>query len=632
MTDELNARDEGPAEAKPIHSLNGAGLLLNILGGLIVGMVVASVSPFVKFILGPFSLDSVNQPVQPPTEAILFAVAVYSGFLLNVFRQIHGLGIVFEDKDYQLEVGQHLSRRGRFLAFLSAVLVMTFAGLLLGVVRSSPEDPLQALLALPADRGFAPAMWILVFHLLTVLSYWLWDYVAGTRTSASVVPTSPADRFGLRWKAASYADFIANWKRLAMVSSLVAILVVVFVFFASQWFSPRSVSLIPMFVLTLLTFGYSITDYVCNSRFYFRRYRLDKTREEGEEGDMSNPSRTIVIVTMSVLVVGIAWLAIRTGTSPVAEPKVTLQLKWVYNAGFAGDLVAKNQEDIWDGLHVEVLPGGIGVDPIKAVTTGVAQFGVATGDQLLLAAEQSTPLVALALVYQENPLSWIVKADSGIDQPADLRNRNVGVTFIDDEALFRSMLRRAGLTQDDITIVPVKFDTSPFIRGDVDAYPVFRNTQGVEIAKELEKSGVGTRFVSPADVGVISYSNLYFTTRQYMDRHPGVVAEFVKGVLSAWRFAQLNPAEAAKIIKTFDDENSLEVIEASVVETNQLVKLPTTHNIGEMTLAGWDDTQTVLLDSSVLKNRVEIVQHRRGEPLPKDLPQRALVFTNAFIR
>lgn len=600
-TEQTESAQPISAGATPVHSLNGAGLLLNILGGLIVGLAVASIVPFVQYVLEPFSIDAVGQTASPRLETTTLALIVYLGFLVNVFRQIHGLGIVFDDDDYQAEVGANLNEGGRVASFFGSVLVLVLVGILLGVVRSTSDTAVQSLLGLATAIGFEPPTWVLIFHLLTVVSYWMWDYVTGKQVHASGGVVS-----GIRWNAASYAEFAENWKRMTLYSIVLSVAAVLIVVVLSQISASRNVSLVPMIALVFLTFGYSVTDYTCNARFYFRRFKLEDTRALRDE-ENHVPRRTILIAGAALLAAAVGFLSYRTAIAPPIEPRITLQLKWIYNAGFAGDLVADKKTG-WPGLDVDVLAGGIGVDPVKAVTSGSAQFGVATGDQLLQAAEAGAPVVAIALVYQENPLSWIVREESGITGPAGLRARKVGVTFIDDEALFRAMLRRAGLTENDLTIVPVKFDPSPFTSGQIDAYPVFRNTQGVEIAKVLERQRINTRFVGPADVAVISYSNLYFTTREYIEKHPQVVEAFVKGVIEGWRFAQNEPKEAALIVATYDKDNSLDVIEASIRETNALVKLPTTDRIGQMTKEGWEQTQDVLLQAGVLKTRIDLEQ------------------------
>ena len=288
--------------------------------------------------------------------------------------------------------------------------------------------------------------------------------------------------------------------------------------------------------------------------------------------------------------------------------RVVLQLKWIYNSGFAGDLVA-SEKGFWKelGLDVEVRAGGVGTAPIKVVTTGDAQFGVATGDQLLLAIEEGTPVTAIALAYEDNPLAWITRSESGIKSAKDFKGKKIGLSFIDDEPLFNAMMARVGLDpKKDLQVVPVKFDTSPFLRGEVDAFPVYRNTQGIELAAELSKQGVQTHIVGVADERLVSYSNLYFATKDFETKHPDVVRSFIAGVLKGWSYAQDHPDEAAEIVAKYDKENKLEIIKQSVRATNKLVKPEASSQIGKMTLEGWQSTQQILLEAKQMKKTLDL--------------------------
>jgi NitT/TauT family transport system substrate-binding protein len=330
---------------------------------------------------------------------------------------------------------------------------------------------------------------------------------------------------------------------------------------------------------------------------------------------MKMQTKVIIGFVLLCLLTGVLFLSLNNKDK--AEPadsahaklgKVTLQLKWVYNAGFTGDLVAK-EKAFWQeqGLDVEVRAGGVGITPIKVVTSGDAQFGVATGDQMFSAVEEGNPVIGVALAYQRNPLTWIVRVDSKINSPADFKGKKVGLSFIDDEALFNAMMAKVGLDpKKDITIIPIKFDNSPFLRGDVDAFPVYENTQAIEISSALRKQGVETKLVGPVDVGLVSYSNLYFTTADFAKQHPEIVRAFVFGVLKGWEYARAHPDEAAQIVAKYDKEDQAAIIQESVKSSVNLVQPLGTTTIGEMTKEGWLSTQNILLDSNQLKKAQDV--------------------------
>jgi NMT1/THI5 like len=79
------------------------------------------------------------------------------------------------------------------------------------------------------------------------------------------------------------------------------------------------------------------------------------------------------------------------GTSPslpLTKPltKVTVRLKWLHQAQFAGFYVAKARGFYGKaGLDVNLEPGGSNYPAIKTVVTGGEDFGVTGADQILLA-------------------------------------------------------------------------------------------------------------------------------------------------------------------------------------------------------------------------------------------------------
>jgi NitT/TauT family transport system substrate-binding protein len=299
---------------------------------------------------------------------------------------------------------------------------------------------------------------------------------------------------------------------------------------------------------------------------------------------------------------------------PAETPRVVLQLKWIYNAGFTGDLVAQDRH-LWRGLDVSVREGGPAINVVNAVVSGQADFGVATGDQILLARENGAPIVAIALAYRRNPLVWITRRSEGINTARDLRGRTVGLTYIDDEPLYRAWVGRAGLNPEtDIRPTRVQFDLSPFLTGAVAAFPVFINTQGVELANRLGPDSVN--FVGPEDAGIRSYSNLYFTTTRLATERPEIVEKFVDGIRKGWALAADSPAVAVEIVSRYDRTTPPDIIRRSVEATNQLVHPDSASQFGVMELSGWNSTETILREAGVLKDTVDMGK----------------VFTNRFLQ
>ena len=105
-----------------------------------------------------------------------------------------------------------------------------------------------------------------------------------------------------------------------------------------------------------------------------------------------------------------------------------LQLKWSPQAQFMGYYVAKTlgyyeEED----LQIEILPGGMGIEPINAIREGLADAVIEWLPTALAARDSGTPLVNIAQFFQHSGLLLVCRRDRNIVEPADLQNRTISV-------------------------------------------------------------------------------------------------------------------------------------------------------------------------------------------------------------
>ena len=121
------------------------------------------------------------------------------------------------------------------------------------------------------------------------------------------------------------------------------------------------------------------------------------------------------------LVVAGALVALAVGAGASAAPqraqadKVTLQLKWVPQAQFAGYYAAlKKGYYKKAGLDVTIKPGGPDIIPEQVVASGQAQFGIDWLPSLLAARDKGTDLVNIAQVFARSGMTQLTWKDSGI--------------------------------------------------------------------------------------------------------------------------------------------------------------------------------------------------------------------------
>src|SRR5512143_1440760 len=82
------------------------------------------------------------------------------------------------------------------------------------------------------------------------------------------------------------------------------------------------------------------------------------------------------------------------------------------------------------------------------------QFGVVSGEQVLLARTKGLPVVYVAAWYQQYPVSVVAKSDLRLHSPADLRGKTIGLpgTYGANYIGLRALLQAGGLSESDVKL------------------------------------------------------------------------------------------------------------------------------------------------------------------------------------
>src|SRR5215213_7633378 len=131
----------------------------------------------------------------------------------------------------------------------------------------------------------------------------------------------------------------------------------------------------------------------------------------------------------SALVAGALVLGFTTAALAQSD-KVTLQLKWVTQAQFAGYYVAKDKGFYKEaGLDVTIKPGGPDIAPPQVIAGGGADVIVDWMPSALAAREKGVPLVNIAQPFKKSGMMLTCRAETGIKAPADFKGKTLGVWF-----------------------------------------------------------------------------------------------------------------------------------------------------------------------------------------------------------
>src|SRR3989449_2257898 len=196
------------------------------------------------------------------------------------------------------------------------------------------------------------------------------------------------------------------------------------------------------------------------------------------------------------------------GTSGRTATKVTLQLKWVTQAQFAGFYAAKTKGFYRQaGLDVNLKVGGPDISPEQVVLGRQAEFGIDWLPSLLAQRDTGTDLVNIAQVYTRSGTTEVTWKDSGINSIAKMKGKKYGVWIFGNEFEQEAALVKAGLDpKKDVTLVKQNFDMNAFLKREIDAASAMTYN---ELAQVLETKNPKTgKLYQLSDLNVFKMSAL----------------------------------------------------------------------------------------------------------------------------
>jgi len=285
--------------------------------------------------------------------------------------------------------------------------------------------------------------------------------------------------------------------------------------------------------------------------------------------------------------------------APKELKKVVLRLKWVHQAQFAGFYAAVKKGFYEEaGLDVEIRPGGSDFPSVQMVASGSEQFGVTGADQILLAREKGVPVTAISTIYRETPFVLFSLKESGIAKVEDLIGQTAGVKLGGNEELtFRAMVSSAGVEPKSIEEMPIKFDLSPLLSGQVKVWPGYVINEVLAV----QELGHEVNVIKPSDYGINFYADTLFTTQELIEKDPEMVKGFTQASMKGWAYALENPEEVAAFGLDYADNLKLDH-EANMMKASVPLLQPQNLPLGKMDAEAWSTLQDSLMGLGFLKN------------------------------
>jgi NitT/TauT family transport system substrate-binding protein len=294
------------------------------------------------------------------------------------------------------------------------------------------------------------------------------------------------------------------------------------------------------------------------------------------------------------------FAATATGASvsaAFAADDVTLQLKWVTQAQFAGYYVAAAKgfyEE--EGLNVTILPGGPDVAPTQVIAGGGADVVIDWMPSALAAREKGLALVNIAQPFKSSGMMLTCLKESGVASPADFKGKTLGVWFGGNEYPFLNWMNKLGLKTDgtDVTVLKQGFNVDPLLQ---------KQAACVSTMTYNEYWQVIDAGVKPEDLVTFKYSDegvatledgLYVMEDKLADpAFEDKMVRFVRASMKGWKYAEANVDEAAQIVID-NDATGAQTIEHQTRMMGEIAKLTAGSN-GALDEADYKATVAALM-------------------------------------
>ena len=293
--------------------------------------------------------------------------------------------------------------------------------------------------------------------------------------------------------------------------------------------------------------------------------------------------------------------------SAFAADAVSVRLKWVAQAQFAGVYVAKAKGFYTDaGLDMTINPGGPNVNVEPLVASGADTFGIASGTEgVLYSREKNLPLVAIGMSQQMTPFAYVTYANSGINSVKDFKGKTVATWFVGPQYTLFSVLAHEGLKQSDMKIVAQPFSMQPFIDKQYDVATVTLYNE----LNTLREQGINDiKLFLPDDSGVTTQQDAIVTSEKMIKSKPAEVQGFLAATLKGWKYAFEHKAEAVDIVMAAGNglDRKHQELMLDEIERVMTAKAGKTEGLGDIDMASIKAVQDSLVEFKALKAPVDL--------------------------
>ena len=267
------------------------------------------------------------------------------------------------------------------------------------------------------------------------------------------------------------------------------------------------------------------------------------------------------------------------------------------------------------GLEVKFAVARGGVDVAKQVGAGNAPLGGIVADGPIMVRQNGVPIKIVAVFGGKGFMQLVVREDSGIEKPADLKGKTITVMSYQDTTFYAllGLLASVGLGQDDVNIQAA---------GPTGVWESVATGKSVGMAgvpdwiPPVQAAGVKVKIL-PTDEFFPHMAQAIGVSDQVIKERPEMVRSFVKAALRGMKDIMDDPDKAADDFVRFVPEwkGKEGAVKAAFNYYAKLV-YPGQKELGEVNVERLTNLQDFYLAKGIIKQKTPVEE----------------LYTNAFIK
>jgi ABC-type nitrate/sulfonate/bicarbonate transport system substrate-binding protein len=236
--------------------------------------------------------------------------------------------------------------------------------------------------------------------------------------------------------------------------------------------------------------------------------------------------------------------------------EISMQYSWIKNEEFAGEFYAY-ENGYYDEAGFDAVNGISGPDTgVAKLLSGTVQVALSDAASVGAAiAEQDAPLKIIGATFQKNPFTILsLKDGADIATPEDLIGKKIGVQD-SNASVFAAILNANGIDPSEVEVVPVDFDPTPLMEGEVDGFMAYLTNEAITV----ENAGFEITNLPYAENGVPYVAETYTVTDEYLAENADLLEALLVAEIKGWTDTFKEPTDATvDLIMSYYDQAASE--------------------------------------------------------------------------